>query len=77
MLTPLGSTTESSPVPSSTTVELGVLVESGTSWPGVLSVSSPPQVALVGAAEAKMAKKVRKKRMARVEVETERDIVTN
>jgi len=76
VLTLFGSTTsESSPVPSSTTVELVELVESGTS--GTSSISDPPQVALVGAAETKMAKKVKKKRVARVKVETERDIVTN
>ena len=81
------TTPYSSLLPSSTTVVLVVSVElstlgraegtGGTSSTvsGLLLTSGSSQVILVGAAEAKMAKKVKKRRTATVKVEAERDIV--
>jgi len=76
------TTPYSSLLPSSTTVVLVVLVElstlGGTSGTGVTPsglTSGSSQVTFVGAAEVKMAKKVKKRRMATVKVEAERDIV--
>jgi len=79
VLTPARLTTPYSS--SSTTVVLVELVElstvGGTSGTGGTSstLSGSSQVTLVGAAEVKMAKKVKKRRMATVRVEAERDIV--
>lgn len=83
VLTLSRSTTSES---SSTTVRLVELSTLGTSSitigtssgsVGLLSTSSPPQVVLVGAAEVKMVKQVRKRSTERVKVERVRDIVTD
>lgn len=80
VLTSRVGTSGSSLVPSSTIVELGGLVGLSTvgGSSGTAGTSSGlSQGALVGAAEVKMAKNVKKRRTARVRVETERDIVTD